>query len=96
MNKRVLVISDLHFPYHHKDTFPFLSKLNKVYKPDTIVMIGDEMDWHSINVSHVINPDLPSPADELLGGRALCKQLEKIFPKIVDQLLLPNAIILYP
>ena len=69
MNKRVLVISDLHFPYHHKDTFPFLSKLNKVYKPDTIVMIGDEMDWHSINVSHVINPDLPSPADELLGAR---------------------------
>jgi UDP-2,3-diacylglucosamine pyrophosphatase LpxH len=83
MNKRVLVISDLHFPYHHKDTFPFLSKLNKVYKPDTIVMIGDEMDWHSINVSHVINPDLPSPADELLGGRSLCKQLEKIFPKMV-------------
>jgi len=83
MNKRVLVISDLHFPYHHNDTFPFLIKLKKVYQPDTIVMIGDEMDWHSINVSHVINPDLPSPADELLGGRSLCKQLEKIFPKMV-------------
>ena len=83
MNKRVLVISDLHFPYHHKDTFPFLIKLKKVYQPDSVIMIGDEMDWHSINVSHVINPDLPSPADELLGGRSLCKQLEKIFPKMV-------------
>ena len=83
MHKRILVISDTHFPYHHQDTFPFLSKLKKVYKPDTVVHIGDEMDWHSVNVSHVINPDLPSPADELLIGRSLCQQLEKIFPKMV-------------
>ena len=83
MNKRILVISDCHFPYHHESTFNFLRKLNKQYKPDTVVHIGDEMDWHSINVSHVINPDLPSPADELLVGRSLCQQLEKIFPKMV-------------
>ena len=83
MYKKILVISDTHFPYHHPDTFPFLTKLNKDYKPDHVVHIGDEMDWHSINVSHVINPDLPSPADELLVGRSLCKQLEKIFPKVV-------------
>ena len=83
MHKRILVISDTHFPYHHQDTFAFLIKLKKVYKPDTIIHIGDEMDWHSVNVSHVINPDLPSPADELLIGRSLCGQLEKIFPKMV-------------
>ena len=83
MHKRILVISDTHFPYHHQDTFTFLIKLKKVYKPDTIIHIGDEMDWHSVNVSHVINPDLPSPADELLIGRSLCGQLEKIFPKMV-------------
>ena len=83
MYKKILVISDTHFPYHHPDTFPFLRKLNKAYKPDHVVHIGDEMDWHSINVSHVINPDLPSPADELLVGQSLCKQLEKIFPKVV-------------
>jgi len=82
VSKRILVISDCHFPYHHESLFSFLNKLNKQYKPDTVVHIGDEMDWHSINVSHVINPDLPSPADELLGGRSLCKQLEKIFPKM--------------
>jgi len=81
--KRILVISDTHFPYHHPDVFRFLTKLNKHYKPDHVVHIGDEMDWHSINVSHVINPDLPSPADELLSGRSLCKQLEKIFPDLV-------------
>jgi hypothetical protein len=79
---RILVIGDTHFPYHHTDTFPFLIKLKKLYKPDTVIHIGDEMDWHSINVSHVINPDLPSPADELEIGRSLCQQLEKIFPKL--------------
>jgi hypothetical protein len=80
--KKILVISDTHFPYHHPDTFPFLIKLNKAYKPDCVVHIGDEMDWHSVNVSHVINPDLPAPADELLSGQSLCGQLEKIFPSM--------------
>ena len=80
--KKILVVSDTHFPYHHKDTFPFLIKLNKNYNPDCVVHIGDEMDWHSVNVSHVINPDLPAPADELLAGRSLCSQLEKIFPSM--------------
>ncbi len=35
------------------------------------------MDWHSINVSHVINPDLPSAADELEVGKFWMKKLEK-------------------
>ncbi len=80
--KKILVIGDTHFPYHHKDTFRFLDRLNKHYKPDCVVHIGDEMDWHSVNVSHVINPDLPAPADELLAGRSLCAQLQKIFPSM--------------
>ena len=29
------------------------------------------MDWHSINVSHIINPELPAPVDELEIGRSL-------------------------
>ena len=62
---RILVISDLHFPYHFPEVFAFLIKLKNKYKPTKIVMIGDEMDWHSINVSHIINPDLPAPVDEL-------------------------------
>ena len=80
---RILVISDLHFPYHFPEVFAFLIKLKNKYKPTKIVMIGDEMDWHSINVSHIINPDLPAPVDELEIGRSLCKQLEKIFPEMV-------------
>ena len=36
-NKCVLVISDLHIPYHHKDSFAFLKEVKKVFKPDTLM-----------------------------------------------------------
>ena len=39
---RILVISDLHAPYCHVDSISFLEKLKKVYKPSTIINIGDE------------------------------------------------------
>jgi len=64
-HKRILVISDCHFPFAHPDWHKFLTKLKSKYRPTTIVQIGDEVDFHSINVNHVIDPDLPSPKDEL-------------------------------
>ena len=42
MNKRILIISDTHCPYHHPDLIPFLKSLKKKYKPDRIIHIGDE------------------------------------------------------
>ncbi len=77
---KILVISDLHIPYHHPDSFSFLNKLKNRYDWDKVINIGDEMDWHSINVSHVINPDLPSAADELEVGKFWMKKLEKMYP----------------
>ena len=41
-NERILVISDMHVPFHHPDAFDFLRALKKKYKPDRIVCIGDE------------------------------------------------------
>ena len=64
MNNSVLVISDLHIPYHHQDAFEFLKALKKKYKPDLIVNIGDELDHHAISM-HEHNPDLMSAGDEL-------------------------------
>ena len=49
LRKSILVISDQHAPYHHIDTLDFLAEIKKKYKPDTVVNIGDEMDWHSIS-----------------------------------------------
>jgi len=79
--KSVLVISDLHIPYHHPDAFEFLTQLKKKYKPDLIVNIGDEIDQHSISF-HNHHPDLKSPGDELRVTRQYVKELEKIFPEM--------------
>ena len=81
MNSSVLVISDLHIPYHHQDAFEFLKALKKKYKPDLIVNIGDELDHHAISM-HEHNPDLMSAGDELKQSKEYVKELEKIFPRM--------------
>lgn len=81
MNKSVLVISDLHIPYHHKDAFSFLRALQDKYKPDMVVNIGDELDHHAISM-HEHNPDLMSAGDELRNAKHYIKQLEEIFPRM--------------
>lgn len=80
-NSRVLVISDLHIPYHHQDAFDFLRALKAKYKPDLIVNIGDELDQHALSF-HDSNPDLMSAGDELRSSRKYIKELEKIFPEM--------------
>lgn len=80
--KKILVIGDTHFPYCHPEVLEWLTKIKKYYKPDCVVHIGDEADFHSIHF-HNIDPDLPSPHDELEVTKSWIKRLEKIFPKMV-------------
>jgi len=68
MNKRVLVISDMHIPFHHKDSFAFLEAIKKEYKPDFVINIGDLLDFHAINM-HTHDPDLYSAGDELKASK---------------------------
>jgi predicted phosphodiesterase len=78
--KRVMVIGDMHIPYHHKESFAFLRALKKKYKGfDLVVNIGDELDQHAISM-HDSDPDLPSAGDELKLAKKHIKDLEKIFP----------------
>ena len=77
---KVMVIGDLHIPYHHKESFAFLRALKKKYKGfDLVVNIGDELDQHAISM-HDSDPDLPSAGDELVLAKKHVKELEKIFP----------------
>jgi len=84
MNKSVLIISDTHIPYHHKDLIPFLKDLKQIIKPDRVIHIGDELDKHAMSF-HDSDPDLPSAGDELKISLPIIKELETIFP-IVDLL----------
>jgi len=75
----ILIISDLHLPYHHQDAFAFLANLKKTYKPDRVVNIGDLYDCQAFSF-HDHDPDLLSPGDELEAARAYGKRLGKLFP----------------
>ena len=81
--KRILIISDLHIPYHHKDAFKFLKEIKKQFKPDTIINIGDSIDFHNISM-HQSSPDLPNAGDELKITREYIKELESIFPVVTE------------
>ena len=82
-NKRILVISDLHVPYHHKHSFKFLAEIKKQFRPDRIVNIGDLLDFHAINM-HTHDPDLYSAGDELKVAKEYIKELESIFPNMIE------------
>lgn len=78
-NSRILIISDMHIPYHHKDTLKFLKKLKERYKPTRIICLGDEQDLHSLSF-HDSNPDLYNAGDELIASQKVMRELEKMFP----------------
>ena len=79
--KRILILSDMHHPFGHPDTVPFLKALEKKYKFDKVVCIGDEVDHHAISF-HDANPDLPSAGDELKQAIEALKPIYKLFPKV--------------
>jgi len=81
-NDRILFISDMHIPFHHPDTFAFLTALKKKYKPTRVVCVGDEIDAQSLSF-HDSDPDLPSAGDELQKAIKYLQVLYKTFP-VVD------------
>lgn len=78
-NSRVLLISDMHIPYHHPDTLAFLAHLKKKYNPTRVICLGDELDKHALSY-HDSDPDLPSAGDELRRSVPVIHQLFEMFP----------------
>lgn len=78
-NSRILLISDMHIPYHHKDTLEFLQYLKDKYEPTRVICMGDELDKHSLSY-HDTDPDLMNAGDELKKSVKVIKELYKMFP----------------
>ena len=78
-NSRVLLISDMHIPYHHPDTLEFLQYLKDKYKPTRVICLGDELDKHALSY-HDHDPDLPSAGDELRRSMPTIQEVYKMFP----------------
>lgn len=80
-NSRILLISDLHIPYHHQDAIAFLTHLKEKYNPTRVICLGDEVDGHALSF-HDSDPDLPSAGDEIRQALPVIAELFKIFPKM--------------
>ena len=78
-NERILLISDLHFPYHHTDVFAFLDHLKEKYRPTRVICMGDEVDGHGLSF-HEHDPDLNSPGMELQQAKKCIGWLHGMFP----------------
>lgn len=78
--KSIMVISDLHSPYMHPDTYEFLEAMKAKYKPDCVVLTGDEVDHAAISF-HETDPELPNAAKELELAIGLLEPIYKMFPK---------------
>lgn len=79
--RSIVCISDQHFPYNHPDVIAFLRAIEKKYRPDKIVNIGDETDGHAISF-HEHSPDLMSPSDELQTAINRMKPLYELWPEM--------------
>lgn len=80
-NSRILLISDLHIPYHHKDALAFLQHLKDKYNPTRVICLGDELDKHALSY-HDSDPDLPSAGDELQEALPTVYELFLMFPEM--------------
>ena len=78
-NSRVLLISDMHIPFHHPDTLAFLQHLKDKYNPTRVICLGDELDKHALSY-HDHDPDLPSAGDELRRSIPVIHKLHEMFP----------------
>lgn len=92
-NSRILLISDLHIPYHHPDALDFLQHLKDKYNPTRVICLGDEMDKHALSF-HDSDPDLPSAGDELRMSLPVIAKLKEMFP-VMDILESNHGSLLY-
>jgi hypothetical protein len=79
---RILVLGDLHFPYHHPKAFEFIEHLMDTYKPTMVINMGDELDSHSMSF-HPTDPDLSGAGDELLAAQAYVSKLHDLIPQML-------------
>lgn len=86
--KSTLIISDTHFPFHHKDTFIFLKKLKQELAPTNsdlkdllVIHIGDEICGHAWSF-HTSEVDADGPNMEFQKALLAMKELYKIFPEV--------------
>lgn len=78
----ILVIPDIHAPYHHPDTLRFLQLVRDTFCPDLVVSLGDELDYHALSF-HDSDPNLDSAGPELERAKVFMRELHAEFPQVL-------------
>jgi hypothetical protein len=81
MFERILVFSDMHFPYAHPDIIKFLTAVKLRFKPDKIVCLGDELDYHQLSF-HDSSPELLGTNEEFIKAKRLLHGIVDLFPEM--------------
>lgn len=77
----ILVIPDIHFPYHHEGSFDFLREVYQKWNCRRVISLGDLFDMHRTG-KHLPEPEAYSMKEEIRLSREAVKTLAKIFPKM--------------
>lgn len=76
---KILTISDLHAPFSHGHALDFLRDLKREIKPDVVVSLGDEVDFHNF-ARWPRDWEACGKREELQQARDYLKQLARLFP----------------
>jgi predicted phosphodiesterase len=77
---KVLLLSDIHFPYHDNEALTTALKYGQKENVDAIFINGDMIDFYQLSF-HEKDPRVTSIADELEMARDFFDTLKKNFPK---------------
>lgn len=80
-NDVVLAIGDMHHPFAHPDTIPFLIAVKKKYRPTVNVCLGDEIDAHALS-DYDHDPDGDGAGPEHDKALVQLRKLYKVFPEM--------------
>lgn len=76
---KVLAIGDVHLPVARKGYLQFCKDLYAEWGCDSVVFIGDIVDWHSVSF-HAKHPDCPGPTDEYKRTLEQVQKWYSVFP----------------
>jgi len=78
--KKILILSDIHFPYHNAAALKAAIKYGLEQQVDCIILNGDILDFYQLS-DFSKDPSKPTMRKELELGRWFLKELRLAFPK---------------
>lgn len=83
VGQKVLVIPDLHVPYHEERALELVFAVAKREKPDTVILLGDVLDFYGLSTFIKLASRDQFVIDEIEAARKVLTRFERAFPDCV-------------